>query len=337
MKNTIITAIFLAFGLPATATDLELSVESGGAHQVTVGSGATVDFTITGVLSDTNNQGLAMFAFDLVFDGGSLDQVSNPGSPELLNFASPLGINNPAGYGGTPIGGDLIQVGGAQNTIKQGFAPQPSGTTITGIGHASVLLATGSLTAPVASGVYSLDVENIFANVIRGGTSPSDLFWHVVGADGQASGLEVTVVACEASNYCTAKQNSQGCTPAMGSAGTPSLSGPDDFLVTASNMINNATGIMFWGLAPANTPFGGGTLCVSPPLVRTAVQDSGGTSPPAIDCSGTYSHHFSQAAMQTAGLGVGTTFYAQQWQRDVTHSDGTGTGLSDGLAVTICP
>ncbi|MDP6763671.1 MAG: hypothetical protein QF903_00505 [Planctomycetota bacterium] len=337
MKNTLITVALATLGIPASGSDLVLSVESGGAHQVTVSPGETVDFTITGVLSDTNNRGLAMFAFDLDFDGGALAQVTNPGTPETLNFASPLGINNPAGYGGTLIGGDLIQVGGAQNTIKQGFAPQPTGTVIVDVGHSSLLLASGSLTAPASSGVYTLEVENIFANVIRGGTSAADPFWHVVPAGGQASELEITVVACDASNYCTAKQNSQGCTPAMGSTGTPSLSGPDDFHVTASNMINNANGIMFWGLAPASTPFGGGTLCVSPPIVRTAVQNSGGTPAPTIDCTGSYSHHFSQADMQAAGLGIGNTFYAQQWQRDVTHPDGTGTGLSDGLAVTVCP
>jgi hypothetical protein len=337
MKNTIITAAFLALGLPAVATDLELTVHSGGTAQVTVSPGETVDYTITGVLSDTYNQGLAMFAFDLTFDGGALAQATHPGSTEMLNFASPLGINNPAGYGGTPIGGDLIQIGGAQNTIEQGFAPQPTGTVILGIGHASVLIASGSLTAPATAGVYTLELSNIFANVIRGGTSAADPFWHVVGAEGQGSSLVITVVACDASNYCTAKQNSQGCTPAIGSTGTPSLAGPDDFHVTASNMINNSNGIMFWGLAPTNLPFGGGTLCVSPRIVRTAVQHSGGTPAPAIDCSGTYSHHFTQADMMASGFGVGSTFYAQQWQRDVTHSDGTGTGLSDGLAVTICP
>ena len=151
MKNTIITATFLALGLPAVATDLELTVHSGGTAQVTVSPGETVDYTITGVLSDTYNQGLAMFAFDLAFDGGALAQTNHPGSTEMLNFASPLGINNPAGYGGTPIGGDLIQIGGAQNTIEQNFAPQPTNTIITDIGHASVLIASGSLTAPATA------------------------------------------------------------------------------------------------------------------------------------------------------------------------------------------
>jgi len=339
-RKAALAAALVALGAVTAQADvrLRLSIESGGGTQVTVAAGATVDYVVLGELSDTQNQGLAMFAFDLSFDGGALPQADPPTTTEMLNFASPLGLNNPAGFGGTPIGGDLIQVGGAQNTIEQGFAPQPVGDVMLGIGHASTELVRGSLTAPATAGVYTLSAANLFANAIRAGASDADPYWAVMPVEpGAVQDLTITVIECNVTPYCTAKVNSQGCTPAIGSSGGATLTGPDDFHVTAASVINQSNGLMFWGLAPDGRPFMGGTLCVAAPVVRTAVQSSGGTPGPTVDCSGTYDHFFSQAEMAAAGFGPGTIFYAQYWQRDVTHPDGTGVGLTDALAVTVCP
>src|SRR5262249_37671739 len=95
-------------------------------------------------------------------------------------------------------------------------------------------------------------------------------------------------------NYCTAKINSQGCTPELDFSGTPSLSGPDDFTITARQVINNKSGLFFHGAQPAAFPFDGGTLCVQPPLVRTTLQTSGG-NPPPNDCSGSFTLTFTHA------------------------------------------
>jgi len=136
--------------------------------------------------------------------------------------------------------------------------------------------------------------------------------------------------------YCTAKPNSQGCLPAVGWSGTPTLTGADDFVVTASDEINNKPGLFFHGNGPIAVPFFNGTLCVLPPLVRTPVQLSGG-NPPPDDCSGSYAFAFTQARMAALGLSAGDHVYGQFWSRDTLHSDGTGVGLSNAIRFPILP
>jgi hypothetical protein len=136
--------------------------------------------------------------------------------------------------------------------------------------------------------------------------------------------------------YCAAKLNSQGCTPAIGFNGTPSISGPDNFFVTASQVLNQRSGLMIWSATPASLPALGGTLCVQM-FKRTPAQNSGGTGLPVIDCSGTYGYFFSHGYMSAQGIGAGTTLYAQYYARDPFQGDGTGASLSDGLEFTVCP
>ena len=138
-------------------------------------------------------------------------------------------------------------------------------------------------------------------------------------------------------NFCESKPNSHGCLPRMGWQGSPSLGGSDDFHLTASQVRNSSPGIMFWGTGPDRVPFAGGYRCVRGPVIRSGVVQSGGTPYPGTDCSGTYSYHFSHAYMASYLLAPGTSLYAQYWQRDVLHPDGTGQGLTDGLEFTITP
>jgi predicted lipoprotein with Yx(FWY)xxD motif len=138
--------------------------------------------------------------------------------------------------------------------------------------------------------------------------------------------------------YCTAKPNSQGCTPAISWRGVPSLTiGGDAFFVEAASVLNSKNGLLFWGLASASLPFGGGTLCVKPPTVRTPVQLSGGTPPPVNDCTGSYSFHFSQAYLSAQGLTAGTTVHAQYWSRDPGYSPPNNVGLTNAVKFTVCP
>jgi Tol biopolymer transport system component len=136
--------------------------------------------------------------------------------------------------------------------------------------------------------------------------------------------------------YCTAKVNSLGCLPSIGSIGVPSQSGPDNFYVTASNVRNNKLGMMLWSLAPDSHPFFGGTLCLHSPIKRTPGQNSGG-SPAGDDCTGTYAYHFTQAYMLQQLLAADTTVYAQFWSRDPGFAPPSNIGLTDGLRFTICP
>ncbi|QDU69410.1 hypothetical protein [Engelhardtia mirabilis] len=179
---------------PASASDFEIKILSGGLDTLNVSPGQQVSFDLVGELCDANNLGLAAFRIDLTFDGGDLAPLGDPGGQPLANFASPLGLSNPAGYGGTPIGGDLIQIGGAQNTINQFFAPKPAGTVMTSVAHpgSALVLGSGTLTAPAVPGTYTVSVVEAGANVIAQTTSGVP-FWEVEAAGVMVHDLTLTV------------------------------------------------------------------------------------------------------------------------------------------------
>ncbi len=191
----LLPVLFGLLSAGASATDLNLRVESGGQNSVVVGPGEPVAYQVVGELSDSLSDGLALFVFDLAFDGGSLAPASAPVLPPMTNFARPAGVSNPAGFGGTPVLGVLEQVGGAQNTIQNSFAPFPTGSVITQVAQNGLpaVLVTGTLTAPQSAGTYTLSVVNPFANVIRQGQTGIP-FWAVDPADpGSVTQLEVEV------------------------------------------------------------------------------------------------------------------------------------------------
>lgn len=170
-------------------TSMHFSVQSRGSNSITVRPSARILYVVEGVLSDDNNQGLALFGFNLVFDGGDLEQAFSPtGEPtpgcdnSMINFTKPWGINNPAGFGGTIIDGDLIQVGGGQNTINNtpDNAEFPIGPVLTGVAQPSVcglvVLVTGELIAPEVAGIYTLSITEVFGNVIKFDTD-GDPYW----------------------------------------------------------------------------------------------------------------------------------------------------------------
>jgi hypothetical protein len=138
-------------------------------------------------------------------------------------------------------------------------------------------------------------------------------------------------------SYCTAKPNSQACTPAVGWSSLPSLTGTDDYVVSATNVINNKNAVFVWSQIPANLPFQGGTLCVDQATaVITAAQNSGGNPPSGgDDCSGTLSFSFNQAYMAANSLAPGTLVFGQWWYRDPANPDGTGFGLTDAVFFEI--
>jgi hypothetical protein len=164
----------------ASATDLSLSITTHALNHVEVAPGQPIGYVITGELSDSASLGLAMFSFDLSWGGGALGQTDTPVADPMARFANPQGLNNPAGYGGTPNNGRLIQVGGAQNTINNTVAPVPNGAVLTNVAQqgSPVVLATGQFTTSYRCGTYTLAATNLFANVIRQGETGTP-FWHV--------------------------------------------------------------------------------------------------------------------------------------------------------------
>lgn len=132
--------------------------------------------------------------------------------------------------------------------------------------------------------------------------------------------------------YCTAKPTGAGCVPAIDTAGQLTLSGSDDFTVTARQVPPGKTGIFFYGTnGPAAVPFLGGTLCVLPPLVRTLPQAASGTG----TCGGGYSFSLSQAILASALVCPGDTINGQWWMRDPQNPDGTGAALSDAFGAVV--
>jgi hypothetical protein len=171
---------FLATAAPALATNLNLSVQSGGSNTVTVLPGANVNYAVVGELSDAASDGLAAFSLDLSFTGGALPAADAPSAPPMVSFNRPAGLTNPAGFGGTAVLGVLRQVGGAQNTIRNTFAPFPNGNVVVDVAQLgqALPLATGHLTAPAIPGTYVLSPSSVVANVIRQGQTGLP-FWQV--------------------------------------------------------------------------------------------------------------------------------------------------------------
>ena len=150
--------------------------------------------------------------------------------------------------------------------------------------------------------------------------------------------LIVTTECLGGTPYCTPKVNSQGCLPVIYTTGAPSLSGTGAaFRIWANEVLNQKPGIMVWGRATAQIPFYGGTLCIAPPVTRTAAQNSGGTALPAVDCSGTYVFQFTPAMMSQAGLVPFDDVYSQYWSRDNGFAPPNNVGLTAGVHWRVCP
>jgi len=145
-------------------------------------------------------------------------------------------------------------------------------------------------------------------------------------------------------SFCTAKLNSLGCTPSISYTGTPKAGQLSGYVIRATNVRNNKSGLLFYGLNGGQAaPFQGGTLCVATPIRRTTSVLSGGTPAPANDCSGIYQIDFSSFAAGLLGgvplaqLSVpGTSVSCQWWGRDPGFPAPNNTTLSNGLSFTIC-
>lgn len=137
--------------------------------------------------------------------------------------------------------------------------------------------------------------------------------------------------------YCTPKPSSLACTPEIGYTGQPTVSGPDNFVATASNVFNRKFGVILFGLGSANTPFRGGTACVATPASLTPVLYSLGSTLPTQDCSGSFSHPITQAFMASHGLTAGTAGYVQFMIRDPGFAAPDNVALTAGLRFVVQP
>jgi hypothetical protein len=173
----------------------------------------------------------------------------------------------------------------------------------------------------------------IDAGFVIGGASYGDT--PLDGNSGEAYVWRASPPATEI--YCTAKTNSLGCVPAIGSSGTPSATLASPFLVSAAQVRNQKLGLLFYGFAPAATPFLGGLRCIGGPSIRTPVQSSGGNALPADDCSGAHAFDFNARIQSGVDplLVAGEDVYCQWWTRDP--GSAANIGLTDALEIRIQP
>jgi hypothetical protein len=177
MKKLVLLTAVALIASPAMATDITISTEMTSCWLERYP--AVLEFDIIGELTDTANDGLAAIGFDLnlAVNGAPVDlsttDVLVTAGPDMGPFVPNWGLANPAGYGGTHVGGDLVQIGGAQDTINNAgtVAPFPTGPVEEGIGHTAVVLAhvTITLTDNPDSGeanAYTFTVDQVFGNVM---------------------------------------------------------------------------------------------------------------------------------------------------------------------------
>jgi hypothetical protein len=137
--------------------------------------------------------------------------------------------------------------------------------------------------------------------------------------------------------YGVAQRNSLGCTPAIGSSGTPSATASSGFSITCSQVINNKTGLLFYSTTgAAAAPFLGGFLYCKAPTMRTPTRNSFGSAS-GSDCSGHFSIDFDAwiHGGSDPALVFGRSVWAQWWSRDPGAA--STTNLSDAITFVIGP
>ncbi len=145
--------------------------------------------------------------------------------------------------------------------------------------------------------------------------------------------------------YCSGKFTSNGCAPNMGTVGYSSATLGSGFFVRATECMNSKPGLLLYGAnGQSSQVFQGGVLCVNPPIKRTPGSSSGGTAPPALDCTGVYSIDMNAFAVGALGgnplpalLVPGTVINAQWWGRDPGFPAGQNSQLANGVQFQVCP
>lgn len=200
MLAIMILGMALVVPVAAQTVQIELASAENGA---TVQPGATIDWTINfAVLTETGVEGLALLSVDLVQDDGNPDFLDIPPADSvpaaMTNFSRPAGICNAGetepvtGYTGlqrgTPGRQNLLQIGGAQNTLGMAMDPgtgiAENAAVTTGVGQSgSMVLASGSFEAPLVEGTYTFRLQTGIANVLATPGAPPPPYSPVVEAN----------------------------------------------------------------------------------------------------------------------------------------------------------
>jgi hypothetical protein len=255
------------------------------------------------------------------------------GAPDTF-FGAPIDAGDilmPALPGGPPFPGIFIA---AENyglaTIRSGamFGDDVDGLDVT---ETPVFDYDGNGIEDAVDMFLNPGLDTNFTNILDS--------WDIVAGlsyDGNFNGIPDESEFSAVTTYCMTKVNSLGCSPMIDGIGTPSVTSPKPFWVSAVDIVSFKNGTLFYGFAPKASPFYGGIKCVASPVRRTGVQNSGGVWPPNT-CSGVFQYDMNPRIQSGYDplLVAGTTVYAQYWSRDAGSS--FNTGLTDGVQFTIAP
>ncbi len=146
--------------------------------------------------------------------------------------------------------------------------------------------------------------------------------------------------SCEPRNYCTAGISTNVCQSSMSASGVPSASASFGFVLSATSVEGQRSGLIFYGISGRNdSPWGctsTSVLCVKAPQRMTATASGGASG----HCNGVISEDWlAYLAARPSALGqpfaAGDVVNAQCWYRDPPSCK--STNLSNGLEWTVLP
>lgn len=211
----------------------------------------------------------------------------------------------------------------------------------------------GEIQMPTGSSGFFLDIAipptgDWWASFRDTGLMPSTRgLWRITPGSWQATQVRYVdppheglafLAPTQQASYCTAKTNSLGCAPTISGEGFPSPTALSGYVLRASNVRNQSTGSLTFGISGrAVLPFGGGVNCVAPPRQRTTVAFSGGSPTGVADCSGAWQLDFNTWMSQHFTLPAGTTIQAQWLGRDAGFAPPDNWSLSNALEFVVRP
>lgn len=150
-------------------------------------------------------------------------------------------------------------------------------------------------------------------------------------------GLCVLTGSAPPISYCTAKASSSGCLAVLTTSSplAPPVSGAGNYSLVMNSAQGSRPGIFYGSTnGTATIPFNGGTLCVRPPLKRSPILFTGGTTG---QCNGTFQLLINTGVLFPPPLpggmdaGPGGTSWYQAWYRDPALMDGYDSAISTAV------